>query len=224
MPLQRHLVFQDRQPISISVSAMTIGVSIQKMTNPIIFTGHTGIVPLPFSERGRLPPWIIHPSENLKKERETTEIVGLRVEQGKSMKELEKIEGPREHPALAEKRARGEVAKLDLDEHEPKKKLEALKKEEIRKAQGEEEARIQQEMERQRPAKDQLKFWKERKKRKKSGDGAAVGDRQVCSDRNVSDELLYPLKLEEDPAREWQRVGRCQKIFRGRIKRKDRGE
>lgn len=68
------------------------------------------------------------------------------------MKELEKIEGPKEHPALAEKRARGEVAKLDLGEYESKK------------------------------------------------------------------------KLEEDPAREWQRVRRRQKIFRGRIKRRDRGE
>lgn len=92
------------------------------------------------------------PSERVVKQREDVEIVGLEVEKQKSLKELEKVTGPKEHPALVEKRARVEVVKLDLDEYEARKRLEALKEEERRKAQTEEEARVREEIEQERVA------------------------------------------------------------------------
>lgn len=102
--------------------------------------------------RGAISPRVVpvsNPSESLRAEREITEIVGLKVEQAKNMKELEKVTGPKEHPVLVEKRARVEVAKLDLDEYQARKQLEKLRKEELEKVMAEEEVRIQEEVERQ---------------------------------------------------------------------------
>ena len=66
----------------------------------------------------------------------------MRVEQAKNTKELKRSKAHKEHPALTEKKARVEIAELDIREFESMKKLQAIKEEEIRKAKGEEETRL----------------------------------------------------------------------------------
>jgi len=98
------------------------------------------------------------PSQKVIDQREDVEIVDLEVEKQKSLKELEKVTGPKEHPALVEKRARVEIVNLDLDEYEAQKKLEARKKEEMQKAQAEEEARIAREREQEQLAEERSRL------------------------------------------------------------------
>jgi predicted transcriptional regulator len=87
----------------------------------------------------------IHP--RVAEAKANADVIHYRVQEEREKQELEKVVGPKEHPALVEKRARVEIVNLDLDEYEAQKKLEARKKEEMQKAQVEEEARIAKEIE-----------------------------------------------------------------------------
>ncbi len=77
------------------------------------------------------------PSEILKKERETTEIAGLRVEQAKTAKELEEIKGPQISPELQKKKDDLEIKKINLEEFEIEERLK--EKRQIEEAQRREE-------------------------------------------------------------------------------------
>jgi len=72
-----------------------------------------------------------HPSEILKKERETTEIAGLRVEQAKSAKELEEVKGSEEHPVIAKKKIEVELVELGVREVEAEIKLDDLREKKL---------------------------------------------------------------------------------------------
>ena len=108
-----------------------------------------------------------NPSQSVVAKREDTEMTELELRKQKAVRELEKVVGPKEHPALQEKRARVEVAKLSVEEFEAQKKLEALKKEEMRKAQAEREAHLQRIEEAERIRKEEERIAEEKEKRKK---------------------------------------------------------
>ncbi len=90
------------------------------------------------------------PSQKVTDQREDVEIIQLEVEKQKAAKELEKITGSKEPLIVAKKKAKVEVAKLDLDEYQARKQLKRLKTEELQKAKAEQEEKIQRETERKR--------------------------------------------------------------------------
>jgi len=97
------------------------------------------------------------PSRKVIDQREDVEIVGLEVEKQKSLKELEKVTPQREHPLVVERKAKFEAKKLDLDEFKVDRELQALREEERKKAEVEEEDRFEREIERAVLAEEQEK-------------------------------------------------------------------
>ena len=83
-------------------------------------------------------------------QREDVEITELELRKERATKELEKVRGPQEHPLVIEKKAKVEEAELDIREYEARKKLQALRGEELKRAQVEEQVRLEKELERRR--------------------------------------------------------------------------
>ena len=121
----------------------------------------------PFSDQKREVIPVSNPSQRVVAKREDTEMTELELRKQKAVRELENVTGSKEHPALQEKRARVEVAKLSVEEFEAQKKLEALKKEELRKAQAEREAHLQRIEEAERSREEEERIAEEQVKRKK---------------------------------------------------------
>ena len=109
-------------------------------------------------ERGRHRPFITkkkevapeRPSPRVRDRRDDVEVVSLEVERQKGLKELKNIIGSQVSPELQKKKDEVEIKKLDFEEFEANRKLAAARGEEERKAQIEEEVRIERERERRR--------------------------------------------------------------------------
>jgi len=127
---------------SISFIARTLGLS-RPTTKKYLREQNSEAVhdrrPFSIPQRKIIP--IDRPSEMLKKEREVTEIAGLRVEQAENKKALKEIEGPAEHPLVTQRKAEVELVELTARQFEAEARLDDLKEKRLTRERAQEEQR-----------------------------------------------------------------------------------